>query len=117
MTSGKKKCTEHIQLNFSITLDERVMYKVSSVVFSVNLEKDNWMKTILKSKTHNKQGSSTKPEEPHKINSAKYNLKVASDLMRTELHQQQQQIFAGYWASTLKKPFALPLQMELSPWN
>lgn len=68
MTSKKKKkCSEHIQLNFSITLDERVMYKVSSVVFTVNLEKDNWMKTILKSKTHNKQGNNTTPEELIKL--------------------------------------------------
>lgn len=68
MTSKKKKkCSEHIQLNFSITLDERVMYKVSSVVFTVNLEKDNWMKTISKSKTHNKQGNNTTPEELIKL--------------------------------------------------
>lgn len=63
----KKKSTERIQLNFSITLDERVMYKVSSVVCTVNLEKDNWMKTILKSKTHNKQGNNAEPEELIKL--------------------------------------------------
>lgn len=75
------------------------------------------MKTILKSKTHNKQGNNTKPEELVKLIQQKENIKFASDLMRTGLHKQQQQIFVGYWASNLKKPLALPLQVELSPWN
>lgn len=33
----QKKCAEHIQLNFSITFHERVIYKMSLVVFTVNL--------------------------------------------------------------------------------